>query len=57
MPTRFNIVRTAASDTFRILPIAMFEYRSVNAASISAVDLKGFSSSSLPGFVVGSILT
>jgi hypothetical protein len=32
-PARFNIIRTAASDMSRNLPIAMLEYRSVTAAS------------------------
>ena len=57
MPSRFNIILTAASDISRILPMAMLEYRSVRAASISQVGLKGFSSSILPGFLVGGILT
>jgi hypothetical protein len=45
MPARFKIILTAASYTFRTLPIAMFEYRSVRAASISGVGLNGLLSS------------
>jgi hypothetical protein len=40
IPARFNIILTAASDTSRILPMAMFEYRSVRAARISVVGLE-----------------
>ena len=45
MPARFSTILTAVSDTSRILPIAILEYLSVRAASISDVGLNGLSSS------------
>ena len=43
MPALGSIIPTAASDTSRVLPIAMLEQISLRAASISDVCLNGLS--------------